>query len=128
MNYIRINDIKFDTLVALTMEEQQRGLMGYAWPPPNMIFLYKNASIRKFWMKNTPSPLDILFCNNNEIIAICYGEPNSHNLIGPNKDCDLVIELPFSTCERFKIKRGDRIELNLSNDVIEKYNSNKYFF
>jgi uncharacterized membrane protein (UPF0127 family) len=127
LTYIRINGVKFNTLVALTMDEQQQGLMGYAWPPPNMVFLYKNSSVRKFWMKNTPSPLDILFCNNNKIVSICYGEPNSQNLIGPNKDCNLVIEFPFSTCERFKIKNGDHVELNFSTEVIEKYESYKYF-
>lgn len=58
---------KFETLVARTPLEHLRGLMFKEWPPPIMSFPYSDAGIKKFWMKNTPSPLDIIFCYAGEI-------------------------------------------------------------
>lgn len=120
-SFIEINGKRIETLVAITMEEQQTGLMGKKWPPPAMIFPYKTATIRKFWMKNTPAPLDLIFCNDNKIISICYGEPNSENLIGPNIDSDLVIELPYNTCNMYNFKIGDTVRVNLADKHKEKF-------
>lgn len=101
----------FPALVAVSLEEQMQGLMFRPWPPPVMCFPYKEAEVRKFWMKNTPSPLDILFCRGNRIISICRGEPLSTELIGPDEHSDLVIELPAGTAEEKGIKVGDSATL-----------------
>jgi uncharacterized membrane protein (UPF0127 family) len=101
----------FPTLIAVSLEEQIQGLMFRPWPPPVMCFPYKEAEVRKFWMKNTPSPLDILFCRGNRIISICRGEPLSTELIGPEEDSDLVIELPAGTVQERGIKVGDSATL-----------------
>lgn len=99
-DFIYIDGIKFSTKVAITELEQSRDLMYKEWPPPIMIFPYKNASVKKFWMKNTPSPLDIIFCCENKVVSILKGEPFSTALVGPDKPVDLVIELPFGTAEK----------------------------
>lgn len=111
---ISIKNIEFPTLVAITWEEHQRGLMWKSWPPPVMCFPYKEASVRKFWMKNTLSPLDILFCKANKIIDICHGSPLSTEQIGPEKPSDLVIELPAGTVHAHGIQIGDDVGLKLS--------------
>ncbi len=106
MDKIILGNHEFETLVAISEKEQEKGLMHQAWPPPVMIFPYKRASIRKFWMKNTPSPLDIVFCRAGVVVQVCEGKPHSTELVGPNELVDLVAELPYGTCSRLGIKQG----------------------
>jgi uncharacterized membrane protein (UPF0127 family) len=101
----------FPALIAVSEEEHMQGLMFRPWPPPVMCFPYKRAEVRKFWMKNTISPLDILFCRDNRIISICHGEPLSTTLIGPEEECDLVVELPAGTAQAKGISVGDSATL-----------------
>lgn len=114
MDKVFIKNIEFPTLVALTWQEQERGLMWKSWPPPVMCFPYKEAVVRKFWMKNTISPLDIVFCRENKIIAICQGTPLSTDQIGPEMPSDLVVELPAGTVSAHGIQVGDDVGLKLS--------------
>lgn len=107
--FLYINDIIFETLIAVSEDEQQRGLMYVEWLPPNMAFPYKYASVNKFWMRDTLSPLDIIFCHAGKITQIHAGTPYSTELIGNNSLSDLVIELPYGTVESSNIKIGDSV-------------------
>lgn len=111
---VTIGNNSFYTLVAVTDEEHQKGLMYQAWPPPIMSFPYKNANIRKFWMKNTESPLDIVFCCAGKVVDIQQGKPYDTTLIGPNKPIDLVVELPQGYVKSHKISVGDSVEIKYS--------------
>jgi uncharacterized protein len=113
-DYIKISGIKFPTLLALTNQEQELGLMYRKPPTPVMSFIYSSPRINKFWMKSTPSPLDIVFCNKNKILSIHCGEPNSTRIIGDDIPSDLVVELPAGTCISNNIKIGNEIEYNFS--------------
>lgn len=104
--YIYISNNIFSTLLAISEREQQIGLMGQVWPPPVMTFVYSSPRVNKFWMKNTPSPLDIIFCSNGEVSQICFGEPHSTSIIGDDKVSDLVIEFPRGTVVSSGIKLG----------------------
>jgi uncharacterized protein len=95
--YIHIADNIFPTLLAISTEEQSKGLMYQEWPPPVMSFLYSHARVVKFWMKNTPSPLDIVFCHQGKVTQIRYGEPHSTRMIGGDVFSDLVVEFPYGT-------------------------------
>ncbi len=110
-NIVIIGEHQFDTLIASTLEEQIRGLMFQKWPPPVMSFPYKTAEIRKFWMKNTISPLDIIFCRAGTIVGIFEGVPMSTVCVGPNEPTDLVIELPRGSAEKFGIHAGDSVTI-----------------
>jgi uncharacterized membrane protein (UPF0127 family) len=114
---VYINGIGFSTLVAVTAAEQERGLMGIKWPPPVMCFPYKRAEVRKFWMKNTISPLDIVFCNDHRVVGIYRGEPLSNAMIGPEQPSDLVVELPAGTVEEHGIRVGQPVSVNYSADT-----------
>lgn len=109
--YIYISDNVFQTLLAISSEEQSLGLMFQKWPPPIMSFVYGAPQINKFWMKNTPSPLDIIFCCDGKVSEICSGKPYSTEIIGGNKTSDLVVELPFGTVDSSKIKVGQSVGL-----------------
>lgn len=104
--YIYINNNIFSTLFAISSDEQQKGLMFQEWPPPVMSFIYEKPQINKFWMHNTISPLDIVFCHQNKVSQICYGKPHSTEMIGDNKVSDLIIELPYGTVDTSGIKIG----------------------
>ena len=102
-----INNNKFQVDIAQSAQEQQIGLMGKKYPFFIMAFPYKALSIPKFWMKNTPSPLAIVFCRNNKIHNICYGKPYSKEIIGNNEYSDLVLEFPEHYINKYKIKIND---------------------
>lgn len=117
---IIINDKTFNVVSAITEEEQERGLMFKPWPPPIMIFPFDSCAIRKFWMSNTISPLDIVFCKNGKIIDICEGEPLSYKLIGPNIKTNLVLEFPRNMTKTSKICVGDYVKVIYSVISIAK--------
>ena len=125
--YIYIHNNIFPTLLAISAEEQSKGLMHQAWPPPVMSFVYERPRINKFWMKNTPSPLDIVFCHDGRISQICYGEPHSTSVIGDNLPSDLVIELPYGTTKSSDIKIGHAVGLvKPTKDELHKIIAEKY--
>ena len=125
--YIHIANNIFPTLLAISYEEQAQGLMGQTWPPPVMSFIYSHPQVNRFWMKATPSPLDILFCRNGQVRQICFGEPHSTTMIGDHQLSDLVIELPFGTAASSGIKLGHGVGLvkptfeELKKIIAEKY-------
>lgn len=103
--FIYIHNSIFPSLFAISHEEQAKGLMYEEWPPPVMSFVYDSPRVNRFWMKNTPSPLDIVFCHDGKVSEICYGEPHSTMVIG-TQPSDLVIELPHGTVITNEIKVG----------------------
>jgi uncharacterized membrane protein (UPF0127 family) len=117
--YIKGN--AFNTLVAITESEQSRGLMYQNWPPPVMTFPYRTAAIRKFWMHNTVSPLDIVFCNANKIVAIYKGEPLSTTMVGPEMPVDLVVEFPAGTIKEKNISIGDEVSFKPAQNTVARY-------
>jgi uncharacterized membrane protein (UPF0127 family) len=125
MDNLHIDNIVFSNIkVAITQREQSIGLMYKEWPPPIMVFPFKNAQHIKFWMKNTPSPLDVIFCRGGRIIGIYQGEPNSTELFGPNTLSDLVIEMPKGHAQKYGIKVGSHVEMKYSGDTILKLYKN----
>lgn len=125
--YVFLDANVFPTLLAISEEEQAHGLMEQEWPPPVMSFVYAFPKVSKFWMKNTPSPLDIVFSYNGVITQICKGIPHSTSLIGDLRPSDLIVELPYGTVVSAGIKVGQKIGLvkptpeELKIIVAEKY-------
>jgi uncharacterized membrane protein (UPF0127 family) len=109
--FVRLGDSIFETLLAISMDEQQRGLMYIDPPVPVMSFLYASPQVNKFWMKGTKAPLDIVFCCNGKVSELCYGEPFSLRVIGSNRESNLIIELPYGTVEKNNIKIGGKAEI-----------------
>jgi uncharacterized membrane protein (UPF0127 family) len=109
--YISINNHVFDTLLAISSEEQSQGLMYQEPPVPVMSFVYAHPQINKFWMRSTPAPLDIIFCHQDKVSQIYYGEPHSTRIIGDNVLSDLVIELPYGTVKSANLKVGQEVSL-----------------
>src|SRR5579864_5674182 len=108
--YIFVANNIFPTLLAVSIEEQSRGLMFEPWPPPIMSFVYSSPQVNRFWMHNTPSPLDLVFCRQGQIVQICQGEPFSTSMLG-DRLSDLVIEFPAGTVLSSGIKLGHKVGL-----------------
>lgn len=126
MNKIIIANKVFNALVAISEEEQRNGLMNKEPPTPVMIFPYKSAKVRKFWMKNTPAALDIIFCKEGRVLSIEEGIPFSEKEIGPDKPTDLVIEMPKGSCEKFGININSSVNIQYNSKTLVKkiiYNS-----
>jgi len=126
--YIHIANNIFPTLLAISSEEQERGLMYVEPPAPVMTFIYGHPQLNRFWMANTKAPLDILFCHKGEVKEICFGKPNSTAIIGGIQMSDLVIELPFGTSSSVGIKLGHKVGLvKPTLDELKKIIAEKYF-
>lgn len=120
MDRIVIGNKTFETLVALSEEEQCQGLMYRPWPPPIMTFPFKKADIHKFWMRNTISPLDIIFCQGGKVVEMYKGEPLSLKLVGPDAMVDMVVEMPAGTVEKCGINKGDSVDIKYSLGTLAK--------
>jgi hypothetical protein len=120
---LKTKNNEFTVLLAISAEEQERGLMGAKWPPPAMAFVYQNPQFNSFWMKNTPSPLDIVFCLDGRITKICKGEPYSTSLIAGGLS-DLVIEFPYGTCKDYGLVEGSEFNLSYSPKEENKISDN----
>jgi len=124
---VQISNNLFETLLAISNNEQEIGLMYIDPPVPVMTFVYEHPQINRFWMANTKAPLDILFCHQGQIKQICFGEPNSTKMLGDHQLSDLVIELPFGTANSSGIKLGHAVGLvkptqeELKKIIAEKY-------
>jgi hypothetical protein len=121
---IIIGENTFDVLVAVSEEEQIRGLMYREAPVPNMVFPFSQAKVTKFWMLNTLAPLDIIFCNAGRVIGSYFGVPLSKRLVGPDVPTDLVVELPAGHVDRYKIAVGSKVRLSYSSTTLAKWYSN----
>ena len=113
---IEIKNPKF----AITEKEQLNGLMFCAKKNPLMIFPYKAACKRHFWMKNVPIPLDIVFCCNGEIVNIRTGQPLSEDLISSEAECDLVVEMSGGFCKENNIVVGDVVKVKYDINSLKK--------
>ncbi len=104
--------------VANTPQEQAKGLM---FRPPladdrGMLFPFTPARPVAFWMKNTPSPLDIIFLLDGEVRAIarnattCKSDPCPVYPEG-GVIADNVIEVRAGLTQEIGLKEGDQIKV-----------------
>lgn len=111
-------EIKGETIkleVARTPEQQALGLMfrESLTDDRGMLFPFQNQRIARFWMKNVPISLDMIFINGDRVIDIeqnvpgCKSEPCP--TYGPETLVDGVIELRGGRAEELGIKIDDKI-------------------
>ncbi|MFC5343783.1 DUF192 domain-containing protein [Brevundimonas staleyi] len=93
--------------------ERERGLM---FRPPleddrGMLFEFPDSAERSFWMRNTPSSLDILYIDpTGSIVSIAHHTtPYSEAQIPSNGAASGVLELRAGRAEEIGAKAGDKI-------------------
>ena len=106
---------EFDVYLALTPEQQRRGLMHVRRLPQftGMLFVYGGDDVRAMWMKNTYIPLDILFIRSDgsvESIAQMT-EPLSLRSIASGQAVRYVLELNGGVAEKLGIDSRSTVYL-----------------
>lgn len=93
--------------------ERARGLM---YRPPleddrGMLFQFPAAREQSFWMKNTPSPLDIIYIDpQGRIVSIAsHATPYSETPIPSNGASNGVLELRAGRAQEIGAKPGDTV-------------------
>lgn len=59
--WIKVGPMEFQTELAQTPEQRARGLMYRDSAENGMLFVYNEARVLSFWMRNTKVPLDIAY-------------------------------------------------------------------
>jgi uncharacterized membrane protein (UPF0127 family) len=114
---VKVEDKTYIVSVAQTEEEKEKGLMGVETLPENegMLFDYTDNPQTEisFWMKDTLIPLDIIFINNQGIVAaVTQGEPMSEEQLTCVADEGELIFYVLEVNVNSGIKEGDRFEMS----------------
>lgn len=112
---IKIAETVIQLEVARTPAEQAMGLMYRPVLPDDrgMLFPFEPPRPVRFWMKNTPQPLDMVFLLDDQVKAVipnvppCTSDPCP--TYGPGTDVNQVLELRSGRAAELGIKAGDRI-------------------
>ncbi|HEY1096802.1 MAG TPA: DUF192 domain-containing protein [Alphaproteobacteria bacterium] len=103
----------FDVEIADEFRELEHGLMERQSMPPNhgMIFLFPKNDIVRFWMKNTPLFLDMLFIAEDGHIAKIHhkARPYDESLISSGVPVRAVLEINGGMAKQLGLKEGDKL-------------------
>lgn len=104
---------RFDIYLALSRDQQRRGLMFVRRLDPwvGMLFAYPSEAIHSMWMKNTFIPLDMVFARRDGRVSsvVRNTEPQSLESISSTEPVSFVLELNAGTTERLSIDVGSRL-------------------
>jgi uncharacterized protein len=103
-----------DIEIADTPEKLETGLMYRRTmaDTEGMLFVFKKAGLRFFWMKNTYIPLDMIFVDKNMKIVKIEKDtiPMSEENIPTHKNTLYIVEVNAGFCDRYGINVGDYIQ------------------
>ena len=106
-------EFPFIVEVARTEAEQARGLMGRGQLAPDrgMIFPMLPVRLASFWMKDTPSPLDIVFiAPGGRVLRIAaMTTPFSLDPIDSGGPVEAVLEIAGGRAAELGLTAGDRV-------------------
>jgi uncharacterized membrane protein (UPF0127 family) len=117
---IKIENIKLLVEVASTEESKQIGYYGKSEPVGNngILFIYEKEYPLRFWMKNIPFALDILFFNEKKECVGFYTMPkysgeSDNNLPIFSKTAKYAVEVRSGWCNNNKIKLMCKLDFNI---------------
>ena len=110
---------EFTVEMALSPEQQTVGLMFRTNVPADggMLFDWGVPRDSTMWMRNTVSPLDMLFINDDGTIRRLAEDtvPQSLAMIESRGPVRATLELAAGTAKRLGIRVGDRVEQGIFN-------------
>ena len=93
--------------IADTPETQMKGLMGRGAldDSSGMLFVFERIEPQKFWMKNTPVPLDIIFVGEDGCIVniVESATPMSNKIYRSSGPVKYVVEVRAGFAKRFQL-------------------------
>ena len=107
--------------VAQTPQQQAMGLMFREQlnDDRGMLFPFPTERTARFWMKNVPISLDMIFLNGDRIVGLAMDVPPCEEepcpVYGPEALVDSVIELRGGRAEELGVEVGDRVEIESLN-------------
>ena len=110
---LEINDVTLTAEVACDDPSRRLGLGNRDGLPVDhgMLFIFRNAEIRKFWMKNTRIPLSIAFIDDDgKVLQIEHMKPNDLTSTLSNHKVRYALEVDEGWFKEHNIKVGDRIK------------------
>lgn len=111
-------DVKIELEVAATPEQQMMGLMYRPTLADNrgMLFVFPSSQPVKFWMKNVPVALDMVFIEKGVVEYIQKSAPPCNTepcpTYGPLVPINQVIELRSGRAAELNLKRGYHIKID----------------
>jgi uncharacterized protein len=106
---------RFKAELAVTPEEQSRGLMFRKdlGPDAGMLFVNSSDEMRSFWMKNTYIPLDMIFINShNEVKHIHHGaKPFDETPIYSQYPVQYIFEVNAGRAKKCNIRPGTKMSI-----------------
>ncbi len=109
------------TSVALTQQQQEQGLMNSSVNQSTFeLFVFPTPAIYPFWMKDTYSPLDIIWVNQSTVVfivnatpCISYSKDQSNcTVYVPGKPSNYVIEPASGFVNKTGMHVGSRVQIN----------------
>jgi uncharacterized membrane protein (UPF0127 family) len=107
--------------LALTREAQTKGLMFRQELPADrgMLFVFEDAGLKSFWMKNTFIDLDMVFLDSGlKVLRVFHrvprstpGQPESE-LARASSPASCVLELPAGTARAHRLKPGMKLRIS----------------
>lgn len=103
----------FQVEIADAPHEQAQGLMHRTEMAEDhgMFFIFGDYAPRRFWMKNTLIPLDIIFVHQDGVIHHIHRQAQPHDTSGApsNGPAKAVLEINGGLSDQLGIKEGDRV-------------------
>ena len=101
---IEISDTEYDTQTGLMYRSSMETNQG-------MLFVFKDARKRFFYMKNTKIPLDIIYIDgNNKFVSFQKNaKPYDESSLPSNKPAKYVLEINAGLVDKWAIFLGDSI-------------------
>ncbi len=111
---IKVGGAVIDMQVAVRSAEMERGLMGRRdlRDDQGMLFVYRSAQPLSFWMRNTPTPLDLGFFTSDGVLREVYPlHPFDETPVKSRRDdVQFALELKRGGFAQHGIKVGARLD------------------
>jgi hypothetical protein len=107
-------EVRVRVELARTNQERARGLMSreHVDVDAGMLFLYEDESIRRFWMRNTLIPLDMIFISKDlRVVGVVENaEPQTDTLRQVDQPSQFVLEVNAGFAATNGIAAGTPVE------------------
>jgi len=114
---VQVGQAHYTVEVRITNEERRQGLSDREVLETNtgMLFLFDQAEIRNFWMKDMRFPLDFIWIKNKKVVGISQNIPhpaiNNGEIarISSPEPADAVLEVNAGQIDEYGINVGDLV-------------------